>query len=94
MSNVIASIVCAIAMSLASAAYAVDVANQDDKDHEITLSIGEAAPVTFMLKAGQSMTDICKGESCVLMLNETARETGGDEAFVIKEGNLFSRTGG
>ena len=94
MSKVIASIVCAAAMSLASAAYAVDVANQDDKDYEITVSIGEAAPVTFMLKAGEIKTDICGGGSCVLMLNETAWETGGDEAFVIKEGNLFSQLRG
>ena len=94
MSKVIASIVCAAAMSLASTAYAVDVANQDDKDHEITVSIGEATPVTFMLKAGESRSDICGGDSCVLMLNETAWETGGDEAFVIKEGNLFSQTRG
>lgn len=94
MSKVIASIVCAVTMSLASAAYAVDVANQDDRDHEITVSIGEAAPVTFKLKAGESMTDICRGESCVLMLDETAWETGGDEAFVIREGNLLSQTRG
>lgn len=94
MSKVIASIVCAAALSLAPVAYAVDIENQDDTDHEITLSVGENGPVTFMLKAGEKKADICKGDPCVLMLNDSTVEAGEDDQLVIRDGQLTSQTRG
>lgn len=94
MSKVIASIFCAAALTVAPAAYAVDVENQDDTDHEITVSIGDAAPMTVLLKAGEMKADLCKGASCVLMLNEKAWEAEADDQFVVREGELISQTRG
>jgi len=94
MSKLIASIICAAALSVAPAAYAVDVQNDDDTDHEISVAVGEATPVTILLKAGEKKTNLCNGETCVLIMNEITWEAADDDQFVVRYGELFVQTRG
>jgi len=94
MSKTLASLICAAALSLAPAAYAVDVENQDGTDHQITISAGDNGPVTMTLKAGEKKSNICSDQACVLQLNDNTWEAGPDDELVVKDGQLQSKTSG
>lgn len=89
MTKLLASAVFAAAL-VAAPAYAVNIENQDGIDHEVTIAVGEGGPVTFKLKAGEKKMDVCGGEHCVLMLNESDWEGYGaeDETIAVRDGKL------
>ena len=94
MSKILASVICAAALSLSSAAYAVDIENQDGTDHQLTVSIGDNGPVTMTLKAGETKTNICSDQACILQINESTWEAEADQELVVKDGQLMDKNRG
>lgn len=88
MSKILASACCAALLAFSPAVLAIDIENQDDTDHEISLMIGENAPTTLVLKAGEIKTNVCNGEPCLMELEGSSWEGEADEKLVIREKKL------
>lgn len=94
MTKLLASALFAATLIAAPAVHAVDIENQDAVDHQVTIAIGDGGPTTFTLKAGEKKSDVCRGEHCTLMLNNSEWDGLGDERVIVKDGkmNLPSRS--
>ena len=88
MSKLLASTCCAALLAFSPAVLAVDIENQDDADYEVSVMIGENAPTTFVLKAGEIKTNVCNGEPCVMELEGSSWEGEADEKLVVRDKKL------
>jgi len=81
----------AFAFFTAQIAQAVDLVNEDDTDHIVTV-VEDGEETNITVTAGDSITEVC--ESCFLSIgdsNPVAAE--GDEMVVVKNGLLVKRSG-
>lgn len=76
----------ALALSLPAAGFAVDVTNQDDKAHQVTVKT-DGAEKLIDVPAGETLKGVC--EKCSLSLvGEDGVEAAGDQIAMIKSGKL------
>ncbi len=76
----------ALALTLSTGAFAVDVVNQDAEAHQLTVSIN-GTETEVDVPAGATLKGVC--EQCALSLDgEELYEAAGEQVAMIKDGKL------
>lgn len=79
----------ALALALPTAAFAVDIVNEDGEAHQLVVGINGAESLVDV-PANSTLTGIC--EKCSLSLDgEESYEVAGDQTAMIKDGTLKIR---
>ena len=78
------------AFSPLNSALAVDVVNQDEMEHTITIGVEDSDEKKFVLGPGEALLDAC--EACIVRLGEDElMEAEDDDIVEIKAGKLLIR---
>lgn len=72
----------------ASPAVAVEIVNDDQVAHEVTVDDGQQAR-TLTIGAGQVIKDLCS--RCLISINAEDKQVGGTQVVTIRDGSFMAR---